>query len=681
MLWVGTALVSSVLFFMPGLLEQFEAPKIEAVRVCGLSALAWSLVSGRAGRPRHWVPLDRAVAGWLAAEVLATLLSVSPRLSLLGETRQREGLLTSLALTGLYFAARDAFARPGRARMIVDLALTLAALAGLYAATQAAGWDPLGWRREAVYTGGFVRPFATLGHPNLMGVLTAAAAPMALARAMTAGGPRSRWLYGGAALLLAAATILTLSRAAWLGLGAGLMASTALALGRPGRDRTPGRPSGWALLVCVGAVALVAVGIAASGLWGVFAKRVLETFAGGGASGSSRLEIWRTALEAWRARPLIGQGPDLFETVFTRFQTPAYWRFEWTGLPTHAHSIYLHTLATRGIVGLIAAGAWVVALAGAALRAWCARVLGTAAPGAPAGLVAAGIGALVSIAIAGAFGALGITGALLITLISAMLAGPDVSVPTRGGAPERGRPSRASARAVPRRRRWPGLALAAVVGSIAFLWCFTELRASRAAAAARELMIADPPRAVSASAYAVTLAPHDDRLWRMHAQTLLWLTTGLQSPGPQLAEAEAAARRAVALAPQRAENRIILARVLATREARGDTAARAEAEAAFQMSLTLAPQDGLSLIEYADHEAMMGRAAPALAAARRAVALYPAQGEVLAALARAWLAAGEPGRAAGALQRALGAAWHDLGERRAAERLLEELRAPAPVRQ
>src|SRR5258706_888839 len=108
MLWLGPALVFAVLVFMPGLLEQFEAPKVEAVRVLGLGALTLALIAGRAGRPRRWSLVDGAVVGWLAVEILATLLSVSPRVSLMGETRQREGLLTSLALAGLYFASRDA---------------------------------------------------------------------------------------------------------------------------------------------------------------------------------------------------------------------------------------------------------------------------------------------------------------------------------------------------------------------------------------------------------------------------------------------------------------------------------------------------------------------------------------------------------------------------------------------
>src|SRR5262245_38066799 len=109
MIRVMVALAGSVLWFVPGLLEQFETPKIEWVRACGLGALAWSLIAGRAGRPARWGWLDRAAVAWLAVEILTTVLSVAPRVSLVGETRQREGLLTSLSLFGLYVAARDGF--------------------------------------------------------------------------------------------------------------------------------------------------------------------------------------------------------------------------------------------------------------------------------------------------------------------------------------------------------------------------------------------------------------------------------------------------------------------------------------------------------------------------------------------------------------------------------------------
>src|SRR5262245_11999252 len=411
MAWTVVALLGSAWLFMPGLLEQFETPKIELVRMCGLGALAASLIAGRAGRPRRWTMLDRAVLAWLGVEILSTVFSVSPRVSLVGETRQRERLLTSLALIGLYFAARDALAHPARVRIALDTILGAASLAALYALLQILGQDPIAWRREATFAGGYVRPFATLGHPNLLGLVSAGAATLALSLAI-AGGGAGRWLRGAGFLLLGVVTVLTLSRAAWLGLGAGVVIATGLALRERGATRI-GRRGAWVAALIVAAV----VGLAALGAWRPVSERIAEMLAGGGQSGSSRIEIWRTALAAWRARPWLGNGPDLFEMVFPHVQTAAYWRYEWSGLPFHAHSIYLHTLATRGVLGLLAALGWAVALSGAAFGAWRLRAA-LAIPGAVAGAV----GLLVTIAVAGAFGALGITGALLVVLVSALLA-------------------------------------------------------------------------------------------------------------------------------------------------------------------------------------------------------------------------------------------------------------------
>ena len=684
--WIVVALAGSAFLFVPGLLEQFETPKIELVRACGLGALAFGLIAGRAGRPKHWTPLDRAVVAWLAVEIVTTACSVSPRVSLFGETRQHEGLLTSLALAGLYFAARDGFDPPRRIGAALDLVLAIATALRLYAIVQATGHDPLQWRREAVYEGAYARPFATLGHPNLLGVASAAAAALGLALAL-AGRGLARGLRVGAALLLAVVTLLTLSRAAWLGLLLGAPLALLLAL----RERGAVRVSGRALAIGAAAAALAAIVVGVSGAWRLVAQRLAELLAGGGGSGGSRLEIWRSALAAFRARPLVGQGPDLFEMVFPRFQTPAYWRFEWSGLPFHAHSIYLHTLATRGMLGLAAAAGWAVALALAARAAWRRRGE-VPVPG----LVPAAMGALATVAVAGAFGALGIHGALLVVLISAMLAaGAEPAAgepPAAGPAPARERAGRGAARrqakrapggrtmrAKPTPRRWAARIAAAVVSAAALVSGFTGLRASRAASATQAFMTASPARAASASAYAVALAPREDRLWRMRAESLLWLTTVPDAPPGTLAEAEQAARRAVRLAPARAENHIILARALGAREALGDTGVRAAAEAEYRASLALAPMDGLSLMEYADHASLLGRAGPALEAARRAVALYPAEGAAQAALARAWLAAGAPDSARATLERALPLAWRDAGERQAAAQMLDDLRA-APGR-
>jgi O-antigen ligase len=695
MAWIVVALLGSAFFFMPGLLEQFETPKIEIVRLCGLAALAASLIAGKAGRPRRWSALDRAVWAWLLVEILATAFSVAPRVSLAGETRQREGLLTSLALAGLYFAAREAFRHPPRMRLGVDLMLGAGSLVALYALAQVLGHDPMTWRREATFAGGYVRPFATLGHPNLLGLVCAGTATLALALAI-AGAGAGRWLRGAAFLLLATVTALTLSRAAWLGLACGIPVAAGLALRGRGAARGSKQASRVAALGAAVGVTLLAILVASTGAWRPIGQRVGELLAGGGASGSSRLEIWRTALAAWRARPWLGHGPDSFEMVFPHFQTAAYWRYEWTGLPFHAHSIYLHTLATRGVLGLVAALAWAMALAAAARAGWRRR----AALGTP-GLVAGAVALLATVAVAGAFGALGIAGALLVVLVSALLAcagempepAPEPARAMAAGRKPGGRHAQAPARppalrAAPTSLRWTARIAATIVALATLLYGFTELRASRAGSAARDFMTASPERAVDAAAYATRLSPRDDRWWRMHAASLLWLSTAPGAPAGTVAEAERSARRAVALAPVRAENRVILARALGAREAAGDTVdhwAPAAAEAEYRASLTLAPMDGLTWMEYADHEAILGRTEPALAAARQVAELYPNEGVVQATLAHAWLAAREPDSARAVLERAMTLSWHDAGEREAAEQLREDLRAralrppPAPL--
>ena len=63
----------------------------------------------------------------------------------------------------------------------------------------------------------------------------------------------------------------------------------------------------------------------------VFVLRRNHTLVFAPGATSPRVEIWRTALAAWRARPLLGQGPDALGMVFSHYQTPEYWRHEWGG--------------------------------------------------------------------------------------------------------------------------------------------------------------------------------------------------------------------------------------------------------------------------------------------------------------------------------------------------------------
>src|SRR5207249_7490364 len=98
--------------------------------------------------------------------------------------------------------------------------------------------------------------------------------------------------------------------------------------------------------------------------------RLRELVAFGSGSGRSRLEIWKTAVAMWQAHPWLGSGPDTFRRLVDRYQTPAYWDFEWGAAASHAHSVYLSTLATRGVAGALAAAGVLVASSLALVAAW-----------------------------------------------------------------------------------------------------------------------------------------------------------------------------------------------------------------------------------------------------------------------------------------------------------------------
>src|SRR5439155_15883251 len=175
------------------------------------------------------------------------------------------------------------------------------------------------------------------------------------------------------------------------------------------------------------------------------------------------------------------------------------------------------------------------------------------------------------------------------------------ATPGRGTRRGRGRADRAPAVTTPRAgragvRTWIARAVATLVAIAVFLWGFAELRASRAAAAAQAWMTSAPANAFSAARYAAALGPHEDRLWRMLAETALWRTALGDSSREGIADAVVAARRAVELEPERAENHVILARALGIAAGHGDGRAMEAMRLEFARALALAPMDALTLM-------------------------------------------------------------------------------------
>lgn len=271
--------------------------------------------------------------------------------------------------------------------------------------------------------------------------------------------------------------------------------------------------------------------------------------------------------------------------------------------------------------------------------------------------VAPALALLVSGAVAGLFGALGISGALLVVVGAASLAN---LAGGRGGEPP----------TPPAQTRTPRAAVIATLalGSLAAALGIADLRGTRAVRAAQDWLelartgpgdASGPARtfALGAASRAARSSPWDDVTHRLLAEALLANAARSPEATTVLDDATVAARHAVDLVPARAVNHEQLARVLAARVLAGDTGAVRSADAAIERMAGLAPANALLLLEGARLELLIGRAESARSLAGRVTALYPGDARAEGVLGEAWFARGDTAQAGAALRRALDGNW------------------------
>src|SRR5437867_8827321 len=185
-------------------------------------------------------PLGAGVILFLVSSVASTIVSPNRGQSLHGAPDSTAGLVTACATSIVYFISRGV--SRGRALTLVRYARAAgfaSAVTATYAIIQLAGLDPFVWTRTATF-GGDVRVFGTLGHPNMLGPYLGMTVPLVLWLAIRArsGAERALWAFVGTISVVVIAA--TLSRGAWLGLGAGMIAWGLLRL----RGRNGGSAAG-----------------------------------------------------------------------------------------------------------------------------------------------------------------------------------------------------------------------------------------------------------------------------------------------------------------------------------------------------------------------------------------------------------------------------------------------------
>lgn len=356
-------------------------------KVVGLYALVapLTLLAFWRGRER-WLgalgtPAGRALAVWLAALAAATILSIDPLQSLVGEDYRYEGLLTWLVYGGLVLLTASALTTAAQTRTLLRAVLAAAGVMSALGLLQHWGWMVI--PADTLRTG-WTRAWATTGNPIALGAYLVLLLPAAVTLYAGAERPAGYLAFGAAAVVMYAALIATAARGAWGALGIGLVV-WGIAVG-PSRLRRCAGP----LLVLAFAWAVVTPVVLMSG--------APETAAhvSDAQSAGTRWYLWRTTVPLVAERPIFGWGPETLARIYPAYGTPEFTR-RFPGLARvivdRPHNDLLQQAVGTGLVGLGAyVWFWYHVFRAAARRA--GGVGGTASGGAQVPLRAGLLGGL-----------------------------------------------------------------------------------------------------------------------------------------------------------------------------------------------------------------------------------------------------------------------------------------------
>jgi O-antigen ligase len=590
-------------------------------------------------------PILVAMLLYVASAAVSTLNSLSPHTSWRGATDSSAGLWTVLGYLVLFLATRQVCRTVADGRRLLWAAAIPAAVASGYSALQVLHHDPLEWDGTSVFAG-YVRPFATMAHPNLLGAYLVMALPLIAAMAERAGRQR-RWFavvsFALMALAAVAIIILTISRAAWLAgvcVFAVLLAGWWLAGARRAVVALAAAPVVCAALA-VGAF-LAAPAAEREPIRATLAQRTRHL-----GDGAGRWQIWRAAWDVFRDHPLGGSGLDTFRLAFGAKRPTDYWQQEGDASPTKAHNEILHTLATQGLPGGVALVALFAGLGVGAVRSW------RWAPLEDRPFLAAVAACVVAFAVTNVFGFTVVgCGSLFVTCAALLsrwgIRADEVNTPVIIPV----------ARGTWVRRLWH-LGIAGATAAAIVFGVVRPLLASVACCRGDRLVAANARASLDEYERAVRLDPGNDRYWTKLSAAAQLAARSPESPEGQkhdLFRAKQALDRALALVPVDPYHHANLGRFI------GELACCRLADPALSLkewdaALAADPRSATLLSEAARTAAALGDLGRVRALASRGLSLYPRCAALQAQLGACAFASGCFSEAAATFTEALKGDW------------------------
>lgn len=324
--------------------------------VAGAAAIVLFVALAAARRLPGGTPLDWAIIALAIAFSLATLTSISTRVSIEWMMTASIGVIAFYVLAGLPLLSAE------RLRWAV---LALVSALSVYA-LWVVGNDYADYLRlvrevEGINSGNVFPPtvprvHSISDHTNVFAMLLVLFGPFLVVGAVRPGYWWERPLALDALFVVGWALFLTLSRGAWMGAATG--AAVALLLTwltvRITQREAAGQPVTWeayvpqsltptAIAAIIGALALAAFG--ALGFLSSSESRPSWLFRG---SLSPREDAWDSALEMFGDYPLLGAGPHTFGLLYPEVSGRFLVHTQ------HAHNAFLQVAVDAGIVGLLA---------------------------------------------------------------------------------------------------------------------------------------------------------------------------------------------------------------------------------------------------------------------------------------------------------------------------------------
>lgn len=309
LLWFGA--VGVILAVIPGdqlVSDRYAYPKELALHVFGILALVSCLIASRRLRADA---VDALLAAFLLLGAASAAVATNPWFALRGLTLAASGV-------AVFWAARSLAAR-GYSRHLTAAAAVAVILGAATVLLEAQG--VLAGLSEPNRG-----PGGTIGNRNYMACFLALGLPVLLLQAATARRYAEAALFGGGLAAVAAALVMSRSRAAWL---AGIVVALVLAAGAL-RARRALRGHGIGVrLAAVGSLVILGAGFAVLVpnrlQWGSstpYADTFSRLLDHQGGSGAARLVQSRNTARMASAHPLLGVGPGNWTIEYGRYASP-----------------------------------------------------------------------------------------------------------------------------------------------------------------------------------------------------------------------------------------------------------------------------------------------------------------------------------------------------------------------